>query len=144
MLYWGPGERSAMSAVHTSVYLAIIYVCFIPRIIPVFVLGPQYQHRSFFLLMSKYHLEDKQYHQKFHVGLKLDWSFYDNYWLSWKLLSFWIVCSYPFDVLLRVTYRNILVATQWPLKRAALAGSVWYGSLEAHRSYRSYVYGPCQ
>ena len=40
-----------------------------------------------------------------------------------------------FDVLLGVTYANMLVATQWPLKGAPdLPGSVWYGGLEVHLS----------
>ena len=37
---------------------------------------------------------------------------------------------------LGVTWANMLVATQWPLKRAPpLHGSVWYGDVEAHWSF---------
>ena len=45
---------------------------------------------------------------------------------------------------LGVTYTNMLVATQWPLKRAPrLPGSVWYGDLEAHWSYLAVMgHGP--
>ena len=43
------------------------------------------------------------------------------------------------DILLGVTFANMLVATQWPLKRAPhLPGYVWYGGLAAHWSYLRY------
>ena len=34
----------------TSVYIAITYICFIPRIRFVFAVGPQYQHKIFLLM----------------------------------------------------------------------------------------------
>ena len=46
----------------------------------------------------------------------------------------------PFDALLGVGYANMLVATQWPLKRTPhFPGSVWYGGLEAHWTYLRYA-----
>ena len=71
-----------------------------------------------------------------HVSFKFERAFQDKYWLSWKRLSLEVFFGWPFDVLLGVTYTNMLVATQWTLKRAPqLNGSVWYGCLEAHWSY---------
>ena len=47
----------------------------------------------------------------------------------------------PLDILLGVTWANMLVATQWPLKRAPpLRGYVWYGGLEAHLSYLRFAH----
>ena len=47
----------------------------------------------------------------------------------------------PFDAFYGVTYANMLMATQWPLKRTPhMSGSVWYGGLEAHWTYLRYVY----
>ena len=51
----------------------IIYVCFVPRILPVFAVRPKYQHH-FFYLCQKYHLKDtNKFFKKFHVGWKLEW-----------------------------------------------------------------------
>ena len=48
----------------TPVYFGVIYVCFVPRILPVFVVGPKYQH-PFFLFMSRISFEGhKQILQK--------------------------------------------------------------------------------
>ena len=41
----------------------------------------------------------------------------NKYWLIWKRLSFAAFFSCFFDALLDVTYANIPVATQWPLRR---------------------------
>ena len=61
---------------------------------------------------------------KIHVGLKFEWSLQDKYWLSWALLSFEVFFSCLCDVLLGVTYANMLMTTQWPLKRAPLLTSL--------------------
>ena len=50
----------------------------------------------------------------FHEYLKLEWGLWEKYWLNWKRLQFEVFFSWPFDVLLRVIYANMLVATQWP------------------------------
>ena len=66
-----------------------------------------------------------------------------QHWLSWERLPFEVFFSCPFDVLLGVTYSNMLLATQWPIKRSplltSLSGSVWYGGLKAH--WNSVRYG---
>ena len=63
---------------------------------------------------------------KNHVGLKYEWSLLDQYWLSCQFLPFEVFFSCLCDFLLRVTYINMLVTTQWPLKRAAhLTSLVW-------------------
>ena len=126
----------------TSVNFAITCVCFIPRILPVFAVGLQYQHR-FFCLRQKYHLRPihaNKILKKIHVGLKLEWGLRDKYWLSWKPLLFEVFFSCLFDVLLGVAFANMVVASQWPLERAPhLPGFVWYGDQEAHWSYLRYL-----
>ena len=67
MLYWGSRwtfHTVCWGAVGcewgaTFVYFGIIYVCFIPIILHVFDMGPQYQH-WFFYSCQKYHLKDKR------------------------------------------------------------------------------------
>ena len=56
----------------TSVYFEITYVCFILSRLPVFVVGPQYQH-YFFIFCQKHHLNDTQNLWKIRLGLKLEW-----------------------------------------------------------------------
>ena len=54
---------------------------------------------------------------------------------SWEILPFEVFFICLCDVLLWVTYANMLVTTQWPLKYAAhltsphVSGCVWYGGL---------------
>ena len=93
-----------------------------------------------------------QIFKKIHVGLKLEWGSHDKYWLNCERLPFEVYFSCPFDVLLGVTYANMLVATQWPLKRAphltflAWVCVIWMSesSLELSalwvRNYFIYVY----
>ena len=52
-VYWGTIDCEWET---TYVYFGVTYVCFIPRILPVFAVGPQYQHR--FFLCQRYHLKD--------------------------------------------------------------------------------------
>ena len=71
-----------------------------------------------FIYVKKYHLKDtNKIFKKCHVGPKLERGLLDILVVSWKRPSFevFFVCS--FDVLLAVTYTNIPVTTQWPLKR---------------------------
>ena len=60
----------------------------------------------------------------------------------------WLFFSYPFDVLLGVTYENMLMATQWPLKRAphlqrfvykSSKFKVFYLSLLGHWPLQAYI-----
>ena len=99
-----------------------------------------------FYLCQKYHLKDTKYSPKSPCRFKLELGLKDKYQLSWKRLSFEVFMSCPLDVLLGLTFANIffitniLVATQWPLKRGTnLQGAVWYGSLEADWSYKNIV-----
>ena len=103
----------------TSVYLGITHVWFIPSWLPVFTVKPQYQHPDLLFLWKLSFEGHTQNLKKIHVGLKFEWGSQDKYWLSWELLPFEVFFSCPFGVLPGLTYTNMLVATQWPLKRAA-------------------------
>ena len=65
---------------------------------------------------------------------------YDEYWPSWKRLSFDIFVGCPFDVLLggnlskHAGCHSLTTEACTPLGR-----SVWYGGLEAHWGYLRYV-----
>ena len=90
----------------SSVYFGITYVCFIPSRLPVFAVEPQYRHQDFSYL-SKLSFEG-------HIK--------NLYWLSCECLPFEVF----FSCLCDVTYANMLVTTQWPLKCAAHPASlVW-------------------
>ena len=87
----------------------------LPRVEFLFAVGPQYQQRCF---CQKCHLKDThKIFNKQHVGLKLEWRMQHTL-ISWEPFSIWGFFSCPFDVLLGVTCVNMLVATQWPQKRA--------------------------
>ena len=102
----------------TSVYFWITYVCFLPSGLPAFAAEPHYQHR-FYLFLSKVSFEENTPNlKKNHVGLKHEWGFKGKYWLNWELLPFEVFFNSLFDVLLGVTYANLLVATRWQLKSA--------------------------
>ena len=72
-----------------------------------------------FSFCQKYHL--KNIYRIFKIiqdGLKFEWFLRKKYRLSRELLPFEVFFSCLCDVLLGVTYANMLVATYWPLKRA--------------------------
>ena len=120
----------------TSVYFGITYVCFIPARLPVFTLGPQYQH-LFFVKIIFWRTHIKTLKKSMHGVCRT------NIWSSWELLPFEVFFSCLFDVLLEVTYVDMLVATQWLITEACtsphLPGFVWYGGLKAHWGYPRYV-----
>ena len=62
---------------------------------------------------------------KLRVGLKLELGVKDIYRLSWKRLSYEVLFSCTFDVLSGVTYSNMLVATEWPLKLIGTICVTW-------------------
>ena len=89
---------------------------------------------NIFNLCQKYHLNyTYKIFKKFHVGLKFEWGLSDQYWLSCERLPFEVFFSCLCEGLQRIAYANMLVTTQWPLKRAAtsphLSGFVFYGCL---------------
>ena len=97
--------------------LLFTYVCYIPSRLPVFAVGPEYQY-LFLICVKRIVWRTHTIFKQIHVCLKLEWSLYDRYWLSRELLRFEVFFSCPFSILLWVTYTNMLVATQWPLKYA--------------------------
>ena len=111
----------------TSVYFGITYVCFIPSRLPVFAVEPQYLLQYFFYFCQKYHLNyTYKIFKKFHVGLKFEWGLQDQYWLSCERLPFEVFFICLCEGLPGIAYANMLVTTQWPLKRAAhLTSLVW-------------------
>ena len=110
----------------TSVYFGITYVCFIPSRLPVFAVEPRYL-LQYFLFCQKYHLNYTfKIFNKFHVGLKFEWGLPDQYWLSCERLPLEVFFSCLCEGLPGIAYANMLVTTQWPLKRAAhLTSLVW-------------------
>ena len=85
---------------------------------------------------QKYHLNyTYKIFKKCHVGLKFEWGLWDQYWLSCEHLPFEVFFSCLCEGLPGIAYANMLVTTQWPLKRAAtsphLSGFVFYGCLES-------------
>ena len=78
-----------------------------------------------FYFCQKYHLKDTyKIFKKFHVGLKFEWGWLDQYWLSCEGLPFEVFFSCLYDGLLGIAYANMLVTTKWPLKRAAHLASL--------------------
>ena len=74
---------------------------------------------------QKYHLKDTHNIFKKSCWFKI-WMGFVGQILSWELLPFEVFFSCLCDVLLGVTYANMLVTTQWPLKRAPhLTSLVW-------------------
>ena len=91
---------------------------------------------NIFYFCQKYHLNyTYKIFKKFHVGLKFEWGLQDQYWLSCERLPFEVFFSCLCEGLQGIAYANMLVTTQWPLKRAAtsphLSGFVFYGCLES-------------
>ena len=93
-----------------------------------------------FLFMSKISFEwHKQTIKKIPCRFKTWMGFVEQILIKLKTSFIWGFLQLPFDVLWGVTYANMLVAIQWPMKHAPhLPGSVWYGGLEAHWSYLPY------
>ena len=91
---------------------------------------------NIFYFCQKYHFNYiYKIFKKFHVGLKFEWGLWDQYWLSCERLLFEVFFSCLCEGLPGIAYANMLVTTQWPLKRAAtsphLSGFVFYGCLES-------------
>ena len=106
----------------TSVYFGITYVCFIPSRLPVFAVEPQYLLQYFFTFVKSIIWITHTKIQKFHVGLKFEY----QYWLSCERLPFEVFFSCLCEGLPGIAYANMLLTTQWPLKRAAhLTSLVW-------------------
>ena len=76
---------------------------------------------------QKYHLNyTYKIFKTFHVGLKFEWCLQDQYWLSCERLPFEVFFSCLCEGLQGIAYANMLVTTQWPLKRAVhLTSLVW-------------------
>ena len=110
----------------TAVYFGIFWdICFIPSKLSVFAVEPQCWHQDLLILVKSviWHIQNIK---KIHVGLEFEWGLYNQYWLSWECLSFGVFFSCLCDVFLGVTYANMLMTTQWPLKHAAqLTSLVW-------------------
>ena len=110
----------------TSVYFRITYVCFIPSRLPVFAVEPRYRLQYF--LLSKESFEGHtQNLQKKSCQFKIWIGVCGQYWLwSCERLPFEVFFSCLCDGILGVTYADMLVTTQWPLKRAGqLTSIVW-------------------
>ena len=82
---------------------------------------------NIFYFRQKYHLNyTYRILKKFHVGLKFEWGLEDQYWLSCERLPFEVFFSCLCEGLPGIAYANMLVTTQWPLKRAGhLTSLVW-------------------
>ena len=99
----------------TSVYFRITHVCFIPSTRPVTAVEPQYQHHFFVqTIISRAHTKSSKNSCRFKTLM----GFVAQILIKLGTSSIWGFLWLPFDVLLGVTYANMLVATQWPLKRA--------------------------
>ena len=114
----------------TSVYFGITYVCLIPCRFTVFAVELQYQHRDILFLLKVSFEGRIQNLQKNSCWFKIWMGFVGPILiLSWELLPFDVFFSCLCDVHLGVTYANMLLTTQWPLKRAAhltsLVRDVW-------------------
>ena len=145
MLYWGSKwnlQTVCWGAAlcewgTTSVYFGITYIPFISSRLPsCLCCGAPVTTSGFFIFVKSiiWRTLTKSL-KKIHVGLKFEWGLWDKYWLSWELLPFEVSFNCLCDVLLGVTYANMLVTIQWPLKHALLLTSlawvcvVWrYGS----------------
>ena len=119
----------------TSVYFGITYVCFIPSRLPVFAVEPQYL-LQYFLFLSKVSFElHIQNLQKMSCWFKIWMGFVGPILIKLWTSSIWGFFSCLCEGLQGIAYANMLVTTQWPLKRAAtsphLSGFVFYGCLES-------------
>ena len=91
------------------------------------LLSPGTDIKFFLIFCQKYHLKDRYtIFKQFHVGLKFEWGLKDQYLISCERLPFEVFFGCLCDGLLGVTNANMLVTTQWSLKRAAhLTSLVW-------------------
>ena len=110
----------------TSVYFGITYVCFVPSILPVFAVEPQYLLQDF-LFLSKVSFEGHiQNLQNFSCWFKIWMRFVGPILIKCERLAFEIFLSCLFDGPLGIAYANMLATTQWPLERAVhLTSLVW-------------------
>ena len=103
----------------TSVYLGVTHVCFIPSRRPVFAVKPQYQKRYFLFLLKVSFEGHTQNLQNNSCWFKIWMVFVGQILIKSGTSSVWyFFFSCLCDVLLGVTYANMLVTSQWPLKRA--------------------------
>ena len=102
----------------TSVYFGITYVCFIPSRRPVFAVEPQYL-LQYFLFLSKVSFE-------LHIQNLQKISCWFKIWMGFVgpiLIKLWTSFIWGLQ---GIAYANMLVTTQWPLKRAGhLTSLVW-------------------
>ena len=82
---------------------------------------------NIFYFCQKYHLNyTYKIFTKCHAGLKFEWGLWDQYWLSCERLPFEVFFRCLSEGLPGIANANMLVTTQWPLKRAAhLTVLVW-------------------
>ena len=109
----------------TSVYFGITYVCFIPGRLYVFAVELQYL-LQYFLFLSKVSFElHIQNLQKISCWFTV-WMEFVGPILSCERLPLQVFFSCLCEGLPGIAYANMLVTTQWPLKRAAhLTSLVW-------------------
>ena len=109
----------------TSVYFGIIYVCFITSGLAVFAVEPQYL-LQYFLFLSKVSFELHIHNlQKISCWFKI-WMGFVGPILSCERPPFEVFFSCLCEGLPGIAYANMLVTTQWPLKRAdRLTSLVW-------------------
>ena len=109
----------------TSVYFGITYVYVIPSRFPVFVVEPQYQQRDFLFLLKvsfEGHIQILKKSCWFKIWMGFVWPMLIKLGTSsiWGFLNLPVWCPLG-------SYVNMLVTTQWPLKRAAhLTSLVWF------------------
>ena len=112
----------------TSVYFGITYVCFIPSRLPVFAVEPQYL-LQYFLFLSKVSFElHIQNRQKISCWFKIWMGFVGPILIKlWTSSTFEGFFSCLCEGLPGISYANMLVTLQWPLKRAVhLTSLVWF------------------
>ena len=106
----------------------------IPRILPVFAVGPLYQYRLFLICFKDIIWRTQTKSSKMPCKFKT-WMSYVRQILSWKRLWFEVFLGCPLDVLLGVTYATCDGHSVTTKLASRLFGSVWYGGLEAHWSF---------
>ena len=103
-------------------------------------LGPS-TNINFFIYVKNIIWRQKQILQKNPCRFKTWMGFLGQIFIKLKTSSIRGFLQLSFDTHLGVIYANMLVVTQWPLKRTPhLPGFVWHGGLEAHWTYLCYGY----